>query len=136
MFTRTFRRRRRIRALVLGLAVSGTVMASAIGASAAIPAGPPPQIDAVAAELAIVPAPPVAEKFVEGRPVQNAWQAMGQVPPRSAQSDAMSKDLARRGFRFVGSTICYAFMQAAGLVNDHLVSCFRYAEVSRSPRSS
>jgi len=54
------------------------------------------------------------------------------VPPRSAESDAMSADLRRRGFRFVGSTICYAFMQAAGMVNDHLVSCFRHREVRAS----
>lgn len=71
-------------------------------------------------------------RFVNGRPVKNAWREMSQVPARSPESDAMSKDLARRGFRFAGSTICYAFMQAAGLVNDHLVSCYRYQEVSRS----
>lgn len=65
-------------------------------------------------------------RFVDGRPRINAWKSMGQVPVRTAQSDAMSKDLGQRGFKFVGSTICYAFMQAVGMVNDHLVSCFRH----------
>ena len=69
-------------------------------------------------------------RFVDGRPRQNAWKAHKQVPAKTAQSDALSKDLQKRGFRFVGSTICYALMQATGMVNDHLVSCFRYAEVS------
>jgi DNA-3-methyladenine glycosylase I len=68
-------------------------------------------------------------QFVEGRPVRNRWRRMEDVPARTPQSDAMSKDLARRGFRFVGSTICYAFMQATGMVNDHLVSCFRYKQL-------
>ncbi len=63
--------------------------------------------------------------FVGGRPVQNRWNRMEDVPTRTAQSDAMSKDLTKRGFRFVGTTICYAFMQATGMVNDHLVTCFR-----------
>jgi DNA-3-methyladenine glycosylase I len=67
--------------------------------------------------------------FVGGRPLQNAWQSLRQVPASTAESDAMSKDLKRRGFKFVGSTICYAFMQAVGMVNDHLVDCFRHAEV-------
>ncbi len=67
--------------------------------------------------------------FVGGTPVQNAWKEMGQLPASSALSDALSKDLRRRGFRFVGTTICYAFMQAVGLVNDHLVDCFRYREL-------
>lgn len=67
--------------------------------------------------------------FVGGRPIQHAWRAMGEVPARSAESDALSRDLARRGFKFVGSTICYAFMQAVGMVNDHLVSCPRHAAV-------
>ncbi len=67
--------------------------------------------------------------FVDGRPVRNAWRTMEQVPAKTAQSDAMSRDLSRRGFRFVGSTICYAFMQATGMVNDHLVGCFRRREV-------
>jgi DNA-3-methyladenine glycosylase I len=65
-------------------------------------------------------------QFVEGKPRVNAWKSLSQVPASTPQSDAMSKDLKRRGFNFVGSTICYAFMQAVGMVNDHLVSCFRY----------
>jgi DNA-3-methyladenine glycosylase I len=68
-------------------------------------------------------------QFVGGRPLQNRWRRLEDLPARSAQSDAMSKDLAKRGFTFVGSTICYAFMQATGMVNDHLVSCFRYKEL-------
>jgi DNA-3-methyladenine glycosylase I len=68
--------------------------------------------------------------FVGGAPLQNRWRRTGDVPAQTAESDAMSKDLVRRGFTFVGSTICYAFMQATGMVNDHLVSCFRYQEVS------
>ena len=64
-------------------------------------------------------------RFVEGRPLRNKWRKISEVPSRTAQSDAMSKDLQRRGFRFVGTTICYAFMQATGMVNGHLVSCFR-----------
>ena len=66
--------------------------------------------------------------FVGGRAVQNSW--LDKVPARSPQSDAMSKDLKKRGFTFVGTTICYAFMQATGMVNDHLVSCYRHAELS------
>ena len=66
-------------------------------------------------------------QFVGGRPRKNAWKKSGQVPARTAESDAMSKALQKRGFRFVGSTICYAYMQAVGMVNDHLVTCFRYA---------
>ncbi len=65
-------------------------------------------------------------QFVAGKPKVNAWTSLKQVPARTAESDAMSKDLKKRGFRFVGSTICYAFMQATGMVNDHLISCFRY----------
>jgi DNA-3-methyladenine glycosylase I len=65
-------------------------------------------------------------QFVGGSPRLNTWKIPGKVPARTAQSDAMSKDLQKRGFRFVGSTICYAFMQAVGMVNDHLVTCFRY----------
>jgi DNA-3-methyladenine glycosylase I len=65
-------------------------------------------------------------QFVGGRPIVNAFARMGEVPPRTAESDAMSRDLRTRGFTFVGSTICYAFMQATGMVNDHLVECFRY----------
>jgi DNA-3-methyladenine glycosylase I len=67
--------------------------------------------------------------FVAGRPVQNDWTAQGEVPARTALSDALSKDLTRRGFRFAGSTICYAYMQAVGIVNDHLTSCFRWREL-------
>jgi DNA-3-methyladenine glycosylase I len=73
-------------------------------------------------------------QFVDGKPKQNRWDSLGDVPAKTAESDAMSKDLKRRGFRFVGSTICYAFMQAAGMVNDHLVDCFRYQEVQRRKR--
>lgn len=68
-------------------------------------------------------------RFVDGRPVQNGWSCLDEVPARTPQSDALSKDLKKRGFTFVGSTICYALMQATGLVNDHLVGCFRYREV-------
>jgi DNA-3-methyladenine glycosylase I len=68
--------------------------------------------------------------FVGGRVVRNAWGELQEVPARTAQSDAMSKDLKERGFTFVGSTICYAFMQASGMVNDHLAGCFRHAELS------
>ncbi len=68
-------------------------------------------------------------QFVKGRAIRNRWTALGQIPAKSAQSDAMSNDLLKRGFRFVGSTICYSHMQATGMVNDHLVSCFRYRQV-------
>jgi DNA-3-methyladenine glycosylase I len=67
--------------------------------------------------------------FVGGKPIQNRWRSMDKVPARTAESDAMSHDLLRRGFKFVGSTICYALMQATGMVNDHLVTCQRYAEL-------
>src|SRR5262245_9480444 len=70
-------------------------------------------------------------RFVDGRPRVNRFKASSEIPARSAESDAMSKELKARGFTFVGSTICYAYMQAAGMVNDHLVGCFRYAELSR-----
>ena len=69
-------------------------------------------------------------RFVEGKPRKNGWRSIKEIPPLTSESDAMSKELKRRGFRFVGSTICYAFMQAAGLVNDHTVDCFRYDQVS------
>jgi DNA-3-methyladenine glycosylase I len=69
--------------------------------------------------------------FVGGKPKQNAWKTHARVPARTPESDAMSKDLQKRGFGFVGSTICYAFMQAVGMVNDHSVDCFRYRELSR-----
>jgi len=66
-------------------------------------------------------------QFVGGSPIKNSWRSFKQIPAETAESRAMSKDLKRRGFNFVGPTICYAFMQAVGMVNDHLVSCFRYA---------
>ena len=72
--------------------------------------------------------------FVGGNPIQNRWRTMADVPARTAESDAMSRDLLRRGFKFVGSTICYAFMQATGMVNDHLVTCPRHAELDGSRR--
>ena len=62
--------------------------------------------------------------FVNGQPIKNAWKMLKDVPSKTAESDAMSKDLVKRGFKFVGSTICYAFMQAVGMVNDHTVECF------------
>jgi len=68
-------------------------------------------------------------KYVDGIPVQNTWKAMSEIAPTTKQSDAMSKDLKRRGFNFVGSTICYAFMQAVGMVNDHTTDCFRHKEI-------
>jgi DNA-3-methyladenine glycosylase I len=69
--------------------------------------------------------------FVGGEPIQNRWRRLSELPAETVESKAMSKDLKRRGFRFVGPTVCYAFMQAVGLVNDHVVSCFRYPELSR-----
>lgn len=69
-------------------------------------------------------------RFVNGVPLVNEWTSMDQLPAKTEISDAMSKDLLKRGFRFVGSTICYAFMQACGLVNDHTTDCFRYGQVS------
>jgi DNA-3-methyladenine glycosylase I len=68
-------------------------------------------------------------RFVGGKPKVNAWKTRKRVPAKTAESDAMSKDLQKRGFRFVGSTICYAFMQATGMVNDHTISCLRYQEL-------
>ncbi|MCG8435824.1 MAG: DNA-3-methyladenine glycosylase I [Gammaproteobacteria bacterium] len=68
-------------------------------------------------------------RFVDGEPIVNKWKRMSQVPASTKVSDTLSKDLKKRGFRFVGTTICYAYMQAVGMVNDHLVSCFRYHEV-------
>ena len=70
--------------------------------------------------------------FVGHEPKQNAWRSIKEVPAKTPESDAMSKDLKRRGFKFVGSTICYAFMQAVGMVNDHLVDCFRHGELRKS----
>ncbi len=69
-------------------------------------------------------------QFVGGKPKVNQWRSLKQIPPRTNESDALSKDLVRRGFKFVGSTICYAFMQAVGMVNDHTVGCPRFAEVA------
>jgi DNA-3-methyladenine glycosylase I len=70
--------------------------------------------------------------FVGGKPRQNNWKFLSQVPASTRESEAMSKDLRRRGFKFVGPTICYAFMQAVGMVNDHLMSCFRKAQLARA----
>ena len=67
-----------------------------------------------------------------GKPIHNSWKSLSELPSQTAESEAMSKDLKRRGFRFVGPTICYAHMQATGMVNDHVVSCFRYKEVERT----
>ncbi len=68
-------------------------------------------------------------RFVGGRPIKNSFRALSEMPAKTEESEAMSKELRRRGFKFVGSTICYAFMQAVGMVNDHTIGCFRYAEV-------
>lgn len=68
-------------------------------------------------------------RFVNGKPIKNKWRSLSELPASTPISDTMSKDLKRRGFAFVGSTICYAYMQAAGLVNDHVIQCFRYNEV-------
>ena len=72
--------------------------------------------------------------FVGDNPIQNRWRTLADVPARTAESDAMSRDLLRRGFKFVGSTICYAYMQATGMVNDHLITCPRYAELGGAHR--
>lgn len=68
-------------------------------------------------------------QFVDGKPQQNTWRDCSEIPVNTPQSDAMSKSLKQRGFKFVGTTICYAFMQATGMVNDHVVDCYRHAEV-------
>jgi len=70
--------------------------------------------------------------FVDGTPIVGRWRALGELPAETEESQALSKDLKRRGFRFVGPTVCYAFMQAVGMVNDHTVGCFRFAEVMRA----
>lgn len=70
-----------------------------------------------------------AWQFVDGKPKLNAWKSMSQLPARTQESDAMSKDMKKRGFSFIGSTICYAVMQSVGMVNDHTVDCFRYREL-------
>lgn len=72
-------------------------------------------------------------QFVDGEPIRNAWTALRQVPAETAESRAMSKALVKRGFRFVGPTICYAFMQATGMVNDHITTCFRYSRRRNRP---
>jgi DNA-3-methyladenine glycosylase I len=71
-------------------------------------------------------------RFVEGKPVQNRWKSLAEIPAQTALSEAMSKDLKKRGFNFVGPTICYAFMQAVGMVNDHTTDCFRHKELRES----
>jgi len=71
-------------------------------------------------------------RFVEGAPKQNRWRAHAEIPAQTKESDAMSKELKRRGFKFTGSTICYAYMQAVGMVNDHTVDCFRYPELQKN----
>lgn len=74
-------------------------------------------------------------QFTGGKTIVNNWKTMRDIPARTPESDAMSKDLLKHGFKFVGSTICYAYMQAAGMVNDHLIDCFRYAEVGSDSKS-
>lgn len=69
--------------------------------------------------------------FVDGKPIQNRWKSLKEIPAKTALSDTISKDLKRRGFKFVGSTVIYAHLQAAGLVNDHTVDCFRYKEIAK-----
>ncbi len=75
-------------------------------------------------------------RFVDGAPKHNGWKSPRQIPARTAESDAMSRELGRHGFSFVGSTICYAFMQAVGMVNDHLIGCFRRAEIEQGKARS
>jgi DNA-3-methyladenine glycosylase I len=70
--------------------------------------------------------------FVDGVPIVNRWRKLADIPAETAESVAMSKDMKKRGFRFVGPTVCYAFMQATGLVNDHVIDCFRFAELTRT----
>ena len=74
-------------------------------------------------------------QFVNGRPVRNSWKKITDIPSSTPESDAMSKDLIKRGFKFVGTTICYAFMQAVGMVNDHVVECFRYRELKKKGKA-
>jgi DNA-3-methyladenine glycosylase I len=73
-------------------------------------------------------------QFVHGRPIQNSWERMIDIPSSTPESEVMSKDLQKRGFKFVGATICYAFMQAVGMVNDHVVDCFRYEELKNGDK--
>ncbi|MFH0781399.1 MAG: DNA-3-methyladenine glycosylase I [Pseudomonadota bacterium] len=70
-------------------------------------------------------------RYVDGNPLQNKWNSLGEIAPKTEQSDMMSKELKRRGFNFVGSTICYAFMQAVGMVNDHTTACFRHEDIRK-----
>lgn len=74
-------------------------------------------------------------QFVGGSPMRNTWKSLKELPAKTPESDAMSKDMKKRGFNFVGSTICYAYMQAAGMVNDHTVGCFRHKEIRRISRN-
>jgi DNA-3-methyladenine glycosylase I len=74
-------------------------------------------------------------QFVHGRPIQNSWRKMTDIPSSTPESDAMSKDLMKREFKFVGTTICYAFMQAVGMVNDHVIDCFRYKELRNKKKA-
>jgi len=72
-------------------------------------------------------------KFVNGKPIINSWKSMSELPAHTVESDLLSKDLKSRGFKFVGTTICYAFMQSAGMVNDHQIDCYRYKEIQQLP---
>jgi DNA-3-methyladenine glycosylase I len=74
-------------------------------------------------------------RYVDGKPIQNGWRSLAELPARTEKSDAISKDLKKRGFNFVGSTICYAFMQAVGMVNDHVVDCFRFDELKKGAQT-
>ena len=74
-------------------------------------------------------------QFVDGKPIQNSWRKMTDIPSSTPESAAMSKDLQKRGFKFIGPTICYAFMQAVGMVNDHVVGCFRYKEIKNKRKA-
>lgn len=75
-------------------------------------------------------------QFVGDKPIRNTWKSLKEIPAKTAESEAMSRDLVRRGFKFVGPTICYAHMQATGMVNDHLIDCFRYHEVGLVKRDT
>jgi DNA-3-methyladenine glycosylase I len=74
-------------------------------------------------------------QFVHGKPIRNSWRKMADIPSSTPESDVMSKDLQKRGFKFIGPTICYAFMQAVGMVNDHVVDCFRYRELKKKRKA-
>jgi len=78
---------------------------------------------------------PYIWRFIGGHPKRNQWKSFQEIPARTPESDAMSKELLKRGFKFVGSTICYAYMQAMGMVNDHTIDCFRYSEIGKIPWS-